>query len=404
MPEIETLRQSIAQMNVISPVGAEIMDQVRGQHDNETVMRSDESSKLTEASEELGMSVAHRADKKTLGDRQVRQGQGTNFEAVTRLSEYLNNLPNMPREAELKSLVDKLKQFEDLLERGGDGTGAMPTKEDILALLQEFDGDVTHQFAALEIAREYFETEGASPEFHALLDEARAEFEREDVARDVRAGFAIAQIAARAAETLETDPASVRETYREMLRQNQNMGQLFDSLSKYDLQKNFEEVIDMFMMAAGRDLSSTGPSTDDQYLHALITELGKLKKLQTVFESTEDLIKTSKPMFKPNELDKLDTVGVTSRLLNFVSKPVVNIGDARGLLTGLDQSAPSSRLVFMNGLQNLHRELHDEIMPSPQARQQQSTTIDLLLQELVAFEEIEYQKSMQTEQQTSRPS
>src|SRR5262249_5189616 len=130
------------------------------------------------------------------------------------------------------------------------------------------------------------------PEFHALLDQARAEFEREDIARDVRAGFAIAQIAARAGETLETDPAAVGETYREMLRQGQNMGQLFDQLSKFHLQKNFEEIIDIFMTAAGRDLSSTGPSTDDQYLHALITELGKLKKLQTVFESTEDLIKT----------------------------------------------------------------------------------------------------------------
>src|SRR5262249_45306070 len=118
MPEIETLRQSIAQMNVISPVGSEIMDQVRGSHDNETVMLSDESSKLTEASEELGMSVAHRSDKKSLGDREVRQGQGTNFEAVTRLSEYLNNLPNMPREAQLKALVDKLKQFKEQLEKG----------------------------------------------------------------------------------------------------------------------------------------------------------------------------------------------------------------------------------------------------------------------------------------------
>jgi len=223
MVEPETLRQNIAQLNVISPIGAEVMDQVRGMHDGESVMRSDESSKLQEASEELGMSVAHRPDKKSLGDRSVRQGRGTNFEAVSRLSEYLDKLPNMPREAELKALVDLLEQYRENME--GRGGGSRPTKEDILAALQQFDGDVTHQFAALDIVREYFESAGAGEEFHALLAEVAQEFERTDVARDVRAGFAIAEIAARAAETLETDPASVREAYCEMLRGSRSSGQ-----------------------------------------------------------------------------------------------------------------------------------------------------------------------------------
>src|SRR4029079_8068001 len=108
--EIETLRQNIAQLNVISPVGTEVMEQVRGRHDNETVMPSDESSKLADATEELGMSGAHRHDKKSLGDREVRQGRGTNLEAVTRLGEYYDKLPNMPQEAQLKALVETLKQ------------------------------------------------------------------------------------------------------------------------------------------------------------------------------------------------------------------------------------------------------------------------------------------------------
>jgi len=393
MPEIETLRQNIAQLNVISPIGAEVMDQVRGMHDGESVMRSDESSKLQEASEELGMSVAHRADKKSLGDRSVRQGRGTNFEAVSRLSEYLDKLPNMPREAELKALVDLLEQYRDNME--GRGGGSRPTKEDILAALQQFDGDVTHQFAALDIVREYFESAGE--EFHTLLSEVAQEFERTDVARDVRAGFAIAEIAARAAETLETDPASVREAYREMLRGSQNMGQLFDQLVKLDGQKNLDELIDLFMTTAGRDLSSTGPSTDERFLQSLMTELGKLKKLKTVFESTDDLVRTTTPLLKSNDAQPLDSVNVTSKLLNFVSKPVVNIGDARGLLDQLGPNCTAGgKLVFINGLNNLHKEIHDEVMPSPQARLQQSTTIGLLLQELVTLEETEYE-------QTQRP-
>lgn len=257
MAEIETLRQNIAQMNVISPVGAEVMDDVRGRHGTEEVVRSDENSKLTDATEELGMSVAHLRDKKSLGDRSVRQGQGTNFEAVARLAEYFDKLPNMPKEAQLAALVETLKQFQELLEGGG-GSGAKPTKEDILAALQNFDGDVTHQFAALEIARDYFEASGAGAEFHALLNEVSAEYEKGPLAQDVRAGFAVAEIAHRAAATLETDPALVREAYRDMLRQEPNMGRLFDQLVKFDLKKSFDEIIETFMLAAGRELSSLG--------------------------------------------------------------------------------------------------------------------------------------------------
>lgn len=390
MVEIETLRQNISQLNVISPVGAEVMDDVRGQHGTESVARSDESSKLTDAAEELGMSVAHRADKKSLGDRSVRQGQGTNLEAITRLAEYYDKLPNLPQEAQLKALVETLQQFQDLLEGRGSGAGGQPTKADVLAALQKFDGDVTHQFAALEMARDFFESKGASAEFHALLAEAAAEFEKTDVARDVRAGFASAEVAAKAAATLETDPAKVRETYREMLRQTQGMGQLFALLAKFDMRKDFREIVETFMMAAGHDLASTGPSTDEAFLHALLTELGKLKKLQTVFDSTDELVDATKKLFKGCMQQPLDTVDVTGRLLNFVSKTAVNISDARGLLEGMDLCAAASRLVFANGLNNLHKEIHDEVIPSPQARQQQATTIGLLLTELVALEENEY--------------
>src|SRR5690606_25410869 len=101
------------------------------------------------------------------------------------------------------------------------------TKDDILAALQAFDPDVTHQFAALDIAREFFAVSGASDAFQLVLDQAQAEFEKGDLAQEVRAGFASAQAASQAAVTLETDPAAVRESYRALLRESRNMGQLF---------------------------------------------------------------------------------------------------------------------------------------------------------------------------------
>ena len=79
---IETLRQNIAALNVTSPIGAEVAKDIRGDYRGESVRTSSEASKLQDAAEELGMSVAHRADKRSLDRREVRQGQGASLEAL----------------------------------------------------------------------------------------------------------------------------------------------------------------------------------------------------------------------------------------------------------------------------------------------------------------------------------
>jgi type III secretion system YopN/LcrE/InvE/MxiC family regulator len=395
------LRSQIATQNMASPVGAELVREARGSFRGEEVKTSSEASKLADAAEEMGMTVAHRADKKTLGQREVRQGQGTDLAALARIADYYDKLPDMPREANLKSLVDSLEQMRDLLNKSGGGAGG-PTKEDVLAALQKFDGDVTHQFAGLDVAREYFEATGASAEFMALLDEANGEFQKTDVARDVKAGFASAEVAARSAATLESDPATVREAYRTLIRESMNMGQLFDSLSKFDMMKNFKEIVETFMTAAGRDLASTGPDGDATHLHGLLTELSKLKKMQTVVDSAQQLLKTTDRLLQPGERGKNDPVELTSRMLNFSSKAAVSVGDAFALLGKLDKAALASQVAFANGLRGLHGELPDEIMPSSQARLQQATTILQMLDKLVEDEEAEYEEEDEERREEER--
>ena len=154
--------------------------------------------------------------------------------------------------------------------------------------------------------------------------------------------------------------------------------------------KGFGEVVETFMTAAGRDLSSTGPSTDAGFLHGLLTELGKLKKMQTVFEGVKDLVRTTERLFTAAERGQLQTVDVASAILNFVSKAAVNPNDARALLARLRASV-ASKLAYANGVYNLHGEIPDDAMPSLAARQQQRSTLKQLLEELVAEEEREFQ-------------
>lgn len=397
----EVLRQNVAAFNVISPVGVEVMQEARGTYRGENVATSSESSKLADAAEELGMSVAHRADKRTLAQREVRQGAGTNLEALARIADYYDKLPDMPREAQLKTLVDQLEGFAKLMEQTGSGGGG-PTKDDILAALRDFDGDVTHQYAGLDVARDYFEAAGASKEFLLLLDEARGEFEKTDIARDVRAGFASAEVASRAAATLETDPATVRDTYRAMLRESPSLGQLFDQLGKFQLGEKFEVTVATFLEAAGRDLAGLGSSADSGFLHALLTELSKLKKLQSVMDGANQLARTTERLLPQGERGQIDARETASKLLHFAGQAAVGLADARALLGRLQTAGPASQLAFATGLHGLHGELPDDVMPSLAARLQQNGTLRSLLDRLVAEEEEAFEEEQAAQDRVPR--
>lgn len=386
---IETLRQNVQALSITSPVGAEVMAEARGSYRGEMVETSSEASKLADAAEEIGMSVAHRADKRSLDRREVRQGQGASLEALARIADYYDKLPDMPRETELQVLVETLENLQKLAEGGGGGGGGV-TKEDVLAALQKFDPDVTHQAAALDIVREFFALAGAGDAFQMLLDEAHAEFGKGDLGREVRAGLAAAKPASDAAVTLETDPAAVREAYRGLLRESKNMGQLFDAFRGFDMMKKFGEVIETFMSAVGADLASTGPSTDETHLHTLLTELSKLKKMQSTVDIASDLIRTADRQLKPGERAKGEAADVAGALLHFAANPAPGAADARGMLARYADCSLATQLTFANGLRGAHGELPDEVMPSLQARLQQNTALLDLLDVLVAAEEQEY--------------
>ncbi|WP_298959741.1 HrpJ domain-containing protein [uncultured Methylobacterium sp.] len=376
-------RQTVAAFNMVSPVGAEIVHEAQGRYRGEAVSVSSEESRLTDAAEELGMSVAHRADKKSLGERTIRPGRMVDPEAIARLQGYLDKLPDMPREAALLALVEQIETFQERLR----GDGEAPTRDDVLAALRAFDGDVTHQYAGLEAARAHAEATGADPALLALLDEARAEFQKTDLARDVHAGFAVAEIASRAAATLETDPAAVRDAYRAMLRDSMHVGQLFDALARFDVLRSFGEAVETFRTAAGRDLASTGPSTDPAFLHGLLTELGKLKKMQTVFDATRQLIHLTERGRRLGA--SADPVEQTSRLLNFAAQASAGPADARRLLGAFAERALAVQIAYANGLRGLHGEIPDDAMPSLASRLQQGKAILALLDDLVAEEERE---------------
>lgn len=401
---LEMTRATTAQHMVTSPTGVQEMAKAQGSYQGKVVETKSDTAKITDSSEEIGMSVAHRADKKSLGQREVRQGQSTNLQALARIADYYDKLPNMPREDELKALVELLKSFEDLMQKGGGGSGGQVSKEDILAALQKFDGDVSHQFAAIDIAIDELKQSGASPELIGLLEDAKGEYERGDLGRDVRAGLAAGKLANQQAQTLETDPGAVRDLYRSLLRESGNVGKVFDALTRLDMSGKFTEVVETFIGIVGNDIDSTGPSSDPRHLDGLMKELRGLQKMRTAFDGAKDLIELTERPLPRSEKGMGDPVDVTSRMLGFASKMATGLQDARNLLGGFANASPQTQVVFANGLKGLHSMLPDDLIPSPQARQQQISSIMGLLGVLVDNEDAAYEDAAQKSSGKNRDS
>lgn len=388
MSELNIARQQVASANVQSQLGAETLQINSGARKGDAATAVAKNSDLSDIQEEIGNAVGKFADKRTLGQAKIRQGAGVNMEALKRIADYYEKLPDMPREAELRDLVSKLQAFEDLISGGGGG-GSAPTADDILQALRDFSGDVTHQFEALQVAQRYFETSEASDEFAALLDKAEQAFSDPDIARDVQAGYAVAKGAADLAPTLETSPGALRDTYREMLRSEKHMGQLFDQLSTFNIRLKFVEVVDLFLKTAGAELSNQDSQVDPIILGALTRELGALKEMQTVFEEGGRLIAQTKridPDFGANG-DGSEQVKLTSDMLNFSAKSAPSMSDARQLVKDFEPAAEKTLVVFANGLHDLHRLISDRSVTSDSARLQQSAAIQNLCIERSAAEE-----------------
>ena len=279
----EMVQTSIATHNAASPVGVEKLAEGRNRTLNEAATVSKGNSDMTDALEELGMAAATRG-KPNLDKMKVRQGARTNFDALGRIADYYDKLPDLPQDQKLRELAKRFEQFEEMLSGGGSGS---LSSEDILQALQEFDSDPSHQFAVLENMRADAAAKGASPDYLAALDAARAHFHEPETARDVKAGFAMAGTAHARADALGGTPEQMRESYREMLRDSKHMGQIFDTLRDFNLAMKFEEVVDTFMGVAGDDIGSFGPSTDPAQLHGVVQELSKLKQLTTLHSAMQ---------------------------------------------------------------------------------------------------------------------
>lgn len=388
----EVIRAQLSVNNATSVVGNEIMANAMGkdQRTNESVRVTPTKSDLTDALEELGMSVAHRG-KPDIDKIKARRGASTNVDALSRIADYLDQLPSLPSEEKYRQLAEKLQTFQQKMEMafGGGGGDAQITAEDIRQMLAEYDGDITHQAYALERLRSEAVSQGAAPSVLAALDQLRSDFSRPENMRDIRAGLVAGREAHRIGDRFGSDPSSFRDSYRELLREaTPRLGPIFDTLRKFSLTESFDDVIESFLKVAGNDLASAGPSSDPVLLGALVSELSKLKNLRTVLKSSEDMAMKLDRTFPPGPgTQRPGGEEIASRLLHFSGMTMPTFSDADALLRGYEGESPEVPVMLVNLLRNQHAILPDAVMPSLQSHEQQSRLLLGLSDRLVEAEE-----------------
>jgi type III secretion system YopN/LcrE/InvE/MxiC family regulator len=391
----EIQNSQIATHNVTSTVGAEVMANAQGRMHGtgEAVTVSSHNSDMTEALEEIGMLKSH-LGKSDLSKLKVRKGAGSDLDSLSRIADFYDKLPNLPTDQKSLDLIMKLQTYDDSFKEGGKGGGSLPTAEDIRNLLREYDGDITHQFAALEDARMRFEAAGASPAFLSVLDEVRAEMRNPDSAQEIKAGFASAKEAVGTADRFASKPEDFRDSYRQMLRSGGNLGRIFDSLGDFANsgvkgdKAAFDVILDSFLRVAGDDMKSFGSSTDKAILGDVIAELKVLKNLRTVMEMSVGMLDKLGRMFPDQATELPPAVGLVSQLLHFTASSARR--DAEKIVAAFDGKAPEVPVVAVNLLRDIHAQIPDSAMPTDTARLQQDKILKMISDKLVATEEAQY--------------
>ncbi len=347
--------------------------------------------------EEIGNLVSSHADKKTLGQLKIRQGAEAIDEAWERYLSCLDSLrsvvgdklPNMPRNMALLNLFNQLSEFHKQLDASGE---VNVSADDVLEALQDFDSDVTHQYAALQALRSLFDRADSRGSMSDLLDAVERVYDP-----GIRRNFQEISAAAKAARSVEASSASQRESVRDLSREGKSVPQVYDGLLRiypnYVKDESFNNVVSVFLEAAGREISNAPSQADKLIIGGLIRELGVLKNLRTIFLGVVKALENTRsidPEFCPDAKKDECANRLMKIFVDFIDKGSPSQKDARKFLEWRKSLGSRTEVILVNAIIDLHRDLSDRVYPSVSARLAQLKELIRLCIDRSAREEEEH--------------
>ena len=318
------------------------------------VVENDPMAELMDSMEELSFQFEEKTAKK-LSDRRMGPLQGMRASFVRALEAWLSMMPDMPGRERLEKFVQNLRTLQR--------SGAQATVEGLLKDLSRESTDPSHQFAMLDLLEQML-GEGET-ELRDLIRQARSQLMSEKGA-EIKAGINLAEeVNARA--TTPGEMQELRDLYRSEVVGFTKPQDCFRSLMASRGPGGLADAISFLIAGCGADLRSGTPSMEAAQLGRILTDLGCVQALQTVFEKLTQLGFRMGKQF--GETCFLDGEQLTGRVLDLTEQSFIAAGAIAHLLSDCGMRKLVAQMDFTRELTRLFRQFSPRLFAKEGDRQ-----------------------------------
>lgn len=261
-------------------------DSVNGNYRGETVRAHNATQSLFDAMEELTALGSEKAEK-DLTKRKVKDGSIRVNEAHELVSDYLRKVPDLEKNQKIKDLATKM------------ASGNLSTIAQLQAYLNGFSEEKSHQYLALQAVKKFLGTNPESKSLLALIDQAILTFEQNldswaQIDTEIRvSSFADEYSQEQGFSSLH----QLRGFYRDTVHSYQGLSSAYKDVVERFGAKEVSTAVDFMLQGMSADLSVQGSSIDSVKLQLLMSDMQKLKTLNTLQDQVSNLYQ----MFKPQQ-------------------------------------------------------------------------------------------------------
>ncbi|HHX8285981.1 TPA: type III secretion system gatekeeper subunit SctW [Vibrio diabolicus] len=256
----------------------------KGNYRGETVRVHNATQSLFDAMEELTSLGSEKAEK-DLTKRKVKDSGVRVNEAHELVSDYLRKVPDLEKNQKIKDLAAKM------------AGGNISTIAQLQAYLNGFSEEKSHQYLALEAVKKFLSASPESKHLLALIDQAILRIEQNpDSWAQIDTEIRVSNFADEYSQEQEFSSLhQLRGFYRDTVHSYQGLGAAYQDVVARFGEQEVSTAVEFMLQGMSADLSVQGSSIDSVKLQWLMSDMQKLKTLNTLQDRVSQLFQ----MFKP---------------------------------------------------------------------------------------------------------
>ncbi|MGU3807078.1 type III secretion system gatekeeper subunit SctW [Vibrio diabolicus] len=256
----------------------------KGNYRGETVRVHNATQSLFDAMEELTSLGSEKAEK-DLTKRKVKDSGVRVNEAHELVSDYLRKVPDLEKNQKIKDLAAKMVG------------GNISTIAQLQAYLNGFSEEKSHQYLALKAVKKFLSSSPESKHLLALIDQAILRIEQNpDSWAQIDTEIRVSNFADEYSQEQEFSSLhQLRGFYRDTVHSYQGLGAAYQDVVARFGEQEVSTAVDFMLQGMSADLSVQGSSIDSVKLQWLMSDMQKLKTLNTLQDRVSQLFQ----MFKP---------------------------------------------------------------------------------------------------------